>query len=475
MGAIHRDISPDNVMLEHGQVERAKLIDFGIAKDLDPTAGTIVGDGFAGKLNYVAPEQLGEFGREIGPWTDVYSLGLTILAVALGREVDMGGTIVDAVDKRRAGPDLTAVPADLRPLLERMLTASPQQRMRSMDEVVEWLERWSRGSAKSEPQARAPRKPGALAAPQGGAAGFGNRFVQFVKQPRGAMIVGGGALGALLLFAVVLSFVGGNGKNAPPGDDASVASRPIAQRFADPAGTARGVLANGLARVPCSWLDVESVDGGNGSPVSIALKGVAGNSAAMIAQVEAMLKNAGVGEISADYSDIAPVPNSFCGQLEAFGHFRSPGTSRLSVPRMKFEMSRLTGDQVAPQDNGRTGAIAVLQFDFQGIDGRAALVGIGEQGEMDLVTDDVKSVKTLINEGNEHYRLDLPTFNAGWSGMVLIVGNPPFERSLFHHERGTLDPDWAQRFTGVAQAQGWKTDMIWYQAVDEQPDAAASQ
>ena len=42
--------------------------------------------GFAGKLNYVAPEQLGDFGRDVGPWTDVYSLALVILAVAQGQE-----------------------------------------------------------------------------------------------------------------------------------------------------------------------------------------------------------------------------------------------------------------------------------------------------------------------------------------------------------------------------------------------------
>uniref|UniRef100_UPI0025D0E293 serine/threonine-protein kinase n=1 Tax=Novosphingobium sp. Chol11 TaxID=1385763 RepID=UPI0025D0E293 len=102
LGAIHRDISPDNVMLEGGRLEGAKIIDFGIAKDLDPGSATIIGDGFAGKLNYVAPEQLGDFGREVGPWSDVYSLGLVILAIAMKRDVAMGGTLVDAVDKRRA-------------------------------------------------------------------------------------------------------------------------------------------------------------------------------------------------------------------------------------------------------------------------------------------------------------------------------------------------------------------------------------
>ena len=126
LGAVHRDMSPDNVILENDDIDEAKIIDFGIAKDLDASSATIVGDGFAGKLNYVAPEQLGDFGREIGPWSDVYSLGLVILAVAQGKNVDMSGSLVDAIDKRRRGPDLAAIPDDLRPLLEAMLRPDPQ-------------------------------------------------------------------------------------------------------------------------------------------------------------------------------------------------------------------------------------------------------------------------------------------------------------------------------------------------------------
>ena len=120
---------------------QAKIIDFGIAKDLDASSATIVGDGFAGKLNYVAPEQLGDFGREIGPWTDVYSLGLVILAVAQGKNVDMSGSLVDAIDKRRRGPGhLAAIPDSLRPLLEAMLRPDPKERLRSMDEVLAMLD-----------------------------------------------------------------------------------------------------------------------------------------------------------------------------------------------------------------------------------------------------------------------------------------------------------------------------------------------
>jgi len=152
LGAIHRDISPDNVMLPGGDIHEAKIIDFGIAKDLGGNLPTLIGQGFAGKLNYVAPEQLGEHGGEIGAWTDVYSLGLLILSVAGGKKVDMSGSFADAIRKRREGPDLSAAPAGLRPLLADMLKVDPAQRLRSMDAVIARLAAPAPAPVREEPE-----------------------------------------------------------------------------------------------------------------------------------------------------------------------------------------------------------------------------------------------------------------------------------------------------------------------------------
>jgi serine/threonine-protein kinase len=104
LGIVHRDISPDNVILPAGDVKRAKIIDFGIAKAAN-IGDTIIGGGFAGKHKYVSPEQLGLFGGEVTPKSDAYSLGLVLAEALTGRAADMGNTQVEM--------DAAAVPQDL--------------------------------------------------------------------------------------------------------------------------------------------------------------------------------------------------------------------------------------------------------------------------------------------------------------------------------------------------------------------------
>ncbi|WP_310497899.1 serine/threonine-protein kinase [Sandarakinorhabdus sp.] len=136
-GVIHRDLSPDNVLLPSGNIERAKIIDFGIAKDNNPGQKSVVGEAFAGKFGYAAPEVFGKYGRKIGPPTDIYSLALVIAAFARGAPVDMGITIVDALDARAIVPDLSDIAPDLRAILERMLAPDPADRYQTMEEVAE--------------------------------------------------------------------------------------------------------------------------------------------------------------------------------------------------------------------------------------------------------------------------------------------------------------------------------------------------
>ena len=136
-GVIHRDLSPDNIVLPGGKVSRAKIIDFGIARSTSAGGGTLLGGVFAGKYNFVAPEQLGMYGGEITERSDIYSLGLIMAAVLRGEPLDMSGSQVDVIEKRRSVPDLSAVDPGLRPVLETMLQPDPRDRPRDMQDIAD--------------------------------------------------------------------------------------------------------------------------------------------------------------------------------------------------------------------------------------------------------------------------------------------------------------------------------------------------
>ncbi|MGL4325247.1 MAG: serine/threonine-protein kinase, partial [Beijerinckiaceae bacterium] len=135
IGIVHRDISPDNVIVPDGDVRRAKIIDFGIAKSMALGAATVIGDGFAGKYSYVSPEQLGLYGGVVTARSDMYSLGLLVAEAARGARLDMGANHAETIDRRRAVPVLDGVPDTLRAALTAMLQPLPEDRPESMEAV----------------------------------------------------------------------------------------------------------------------------------------------------------------------------------------------------------------------------------------------------------------------------------------------------------------------------------------------------
>lgn len=135
-GIVHRDLSPDNVILVDEDVARAQIIDFGIARNTVPGGGTLIGDQFAGKYGYASPEQLGLFGGSVDRRSDIYSLGL-VIAAALGQPIRFGSSPADAMRGRETVPDLDGFSEPWRSRLALMLEPDPRDRPASYAETLD--------------------------------------------------------------------------------------------------------------------------------------------------------------------------------------------------------------------------------------------------------------------------------------------------------------------------------------------------
>ncbi|MDO5622790.1 MAG: serine/threonine-protein kinase [Paracoccus sp. (in: a-proteobacteria)] len=137
-GVVHRDLSPDNVILRNNRSDDAVLIDFGIARSA--VRDDVLGGRFAGKFRHVAPEQLGHFTGETDARADIYSLALLVAAMLRGEPLPMGGTAIEASMARLQIPDLSDVSYDVFPLLQYMLEPDPEARPADLGVVLAALD-----------------------------------------------------------------------------------------------------------------------------------------------------------------------------------------------------------------------------------------------------------------------------------------------------------------------------------------------
>ncbi|MEO9778850.1 MAG: protein kinase [Sedimentitalea sp.] len=133
---VHRDLSPDNIILRGGDPAEAVIIDFGIAKDTNPGAETIVGNEFAGKYAYAAPEQLS---GQTDARSDIYSLGAMLLANFRGQSPNVGNNPMEVVKKKGERLDTEGVPEPLKTLIDQMAAPDPDARFQSAAEVLAYL------------------------------------------------------------------------------------------------------------------------------------------------------------------------------------------------------------------------------------------------------------------------------------------------------------------------------------------------
>lgn len=155
MGIIHRDISPENIMLSQDFQGKllVKVIDFGIAKQLsdgESGQGLTQTGMFLGKLKYASPEQAGfiKEGESLDARSDLYSFGIVVYEMLAGRAPftatnPQGYILKHATEKplpiAQVNPEVR-IPAKLEAVVLKSLEKDRDKRHGSSSEFVEELE-----------------------------------------------------------------------------------------------------------------------------------------------------------------------------------------------------------------------------------------------------------------------------------------------------------------------------------------------
>jgi hypothetical protein len=122
-GVVHRDLKPSNVLLAD---DGPRLIDFGISRSMETSALTQTGT-VVGSPGFMSPEQTQ--GREVGPPSDIFSLGAVLTFAATGEgPFGQGSTVALLYRVVTSQPNTAGLPGGVRPLAEHCLAKDPRQR-----------------------------------------------------------------------------------------------------------------------------------------------------------------------------------------------------------------------------------------------------------------------------------------------------------------------------------------------------------
>jgi tetratricopeptide (TPR) repeat protein len=137
-GVVHQDLKPANVMVSG---DRAKVMDFGIARRVQETMSTLSRIEVAGTPAYMAPEQ--ERGGAVGPAADVFALGACSYELLTGRTpFPNGGMMMKAEKLYRPASEVSAgVPKAADAVIARALEPEPGARWPTAASFVEALAR----------------------------------------------------------------------------------------------------------------------------------------------------------------------------------------------------------------------------------------------------------------------------------------------------------------------------------------------
>jgi tRNA A-37 threonylcarbamoyl transferase component Bud32 len=148
-GTLHRDLKPQNVLID--AADQPRITDFGLAKIMKDDSQLTQSGVVMGSPSYMPPEQAAGRTGDIGPASDVYSLGAILYELLTGRPPFRGATAMatlrDVMESEPASPRrLKAdIPPDLETICLKCLEKSPAARYSTARALAEELDRFLKG------------------------------------------------------------------------------------------------------------------------------------------------------------------------------------------------------------------------------------------------------------------------------------------------------------------------------------------
>ena len=148
-GVLHRDLKPSNVLID--ETDQPRITDFGLAKVFNTGSDITLSGQVLGSPNFMPPEQAAGRNEDVGPQSDLYSLGAILYHLLTGRPPFAAQTVQATLAKVLQAEPLAprtlneAVPRDLETICLKCLEKDPRRRYATAQDLADELGRYLRG------------------------------------------------------------------------------------------------------------------------------------------------------------------------------------------------------------------------------------------------------------------------------------------------------------------------------------------